>query len=260
MITVAGIFEWNADAERAIRSLRAIGLTDEHLGLLAPGASDDAVEQTITHSEIEAGGVSEKFGGALGRGVGIAGGILVGGMIGSLFVPGVGSVIGAGMLATAIMGLLGRATGKAAGGEIDEAVVSHLRQDEIHIYEEALRSGRVVLIAMVADERQAESTRGLLLDAGAISLDEAHDTWWSGLRGAEDEDYARRGFDFAADEPLYRQGFEAAQHPLWRNKPYSQIAGELHECYGDDSRQDTFRRGYERGLSHHQRVVEKHSE
>ena len=258
MITVTGIFVRRADAERAAELLRSSGINDEHLALLAPGTPNEAVEETVTHTETEEQGAGGKVGGAVGRGLGIAGGIMVGGAVGSALVPGVGAVLGAGILAAAILGVLGRAAGRAAGGEIDEAAVSYLRQDEIHIYEEALRCGRTVLIAMTDDEGQAEAARKALLDAGTISLDEAHGSWWSGLRGAEGEEYARRGHDFATDEALYRRGFEAAQHPSWRGQPFAEVAGELRERYGDDYLQDAFRRGYERGLSHRRRVLEKY--
>lgn len=103
----------------------------------------------------------------MGRGLGIVGGIIVG----DAFVPGVGAVLAAGVLAAAILGVLGANLGKAAGGEIDEAVVASLRHDEIHIYEDALRQGRTVLIALVSSDDRAEAVRNLLLDAGAISLD-----------------------------------------------------------------------------------------
>lgn len=258
MITVTGIFARRAAACRAIELLRPIEINEKQLALLVPGAPDEEVEDAVTHTETEEKGAGKKVGGAVGRGLGIVGGIMVGGAVGSAFVPGVGAVLAAGVLAAAILGMMGVGLGKAAGGEIDEAVVSSLRQDEIHIYEEALRCGRSVLIAMVSNEEQAEAVRRVLLNAGAISLDEAHESWWSGLRRAEEEEHARRGHDFATDESLYRLGFEAAQHPGWRGKSFAEAADKLRESYAEDYQQDAFRRGYERGLAHHQRVMEKY--
>lgn len=258
MITVTGNFNSRAGAERAVELLLSIGVSDKHLALLAPGTPDEEVEDTVTHAETEEKGTGKKVGGAVGRGLGIIGGIMVGGAIGSAFVPGVGAVVAAGILAAAILGTMGARLGKAAGGEIDEAVVASIRHDEIHIYEEALRQGRSVLIAMVSHEGMAEATRKILLRTGAISLDEAHESWWSGLRQAEEEEYARRGHDFAVDEALYRRGFEAAQHPAWRGKSFAEIADKLRERYGGDYQRDAFRRGYDRGLQHYQRVTERY--
>jgi hypothetical protein len=258
MIVVTGIFNSHDSVGRAIELLRSTGMDEEQFALLAPGTPDEAVEAAVTHAEIEEKGAGKKVVGATGRGLGIIGGIMVGGAIGSAFVPGVGAVMAAGILAAAILGTMGASLGKAAGSEIDEAVVTSLRHDEIHIYEEALRGGRSVLIAMVSSQEQAEAARKTLLEAGAISLDEAHESWWSGLRSTEEEEYARRGHDFASDEALYRRGFEAAQHPTWRGKSSAEVSSELRVRYGDDHQQDAFQRGYERGLAYHQRVMEKY--
>src|SRR5256714_382141 len=258
MITVTGIFARRADAERSVELLRSIGINEEEFALLVPGVPEEEVEDAVTHTETEEKGAGKKVGEAMGRGLGIVGGIMVGGAVGSAFVPGVGAVLAAGILAAAILGTMGARLGKAAGDEIDETGVSSLRHDEIHIYEEALRQGRSVLLTMVSGEEQAEAARKNLLDAGAISLDEAHESWWSGLRRAEEEEYARRGHDFATNEKLYRHGFEAAQHPALRGKSFAEAANELRERYGDDYQQEAFRRGYVRGLSHRQRMVEKY--
>ena len=66
--------------------------------------------------------------------------------------------------------------------------------------------------------RQAGAARAELARAGALSLEEARRIWWEGLRAAEAEEYARLGQDFAADEPLFRHGFEAALHPRSRGQ------------------------------------------
>jgi hypothetical protein len=257
MITVTGIFNSRASAERAVELLPSVGINDKYLALLTPGTPDKEVEDAVINTETEETSAGKKVGGALGRGLGIVGGIMVGGAVGNAFLPGVGAVMAVGILAAAILGTMGAVLGKAAGYEIDEAVVSSLRHDEIHIYEEALRCGRTVLLAMVISEGQAEAVRKVLLHAGAISLDEAHESWWSGLRRAEEEEYATRGHDFAVDESVYRRGFEAAQYPAWRGKSFAEVASQL-RAHDDDYQRDAFRRGYERGLAHYRRVMEQH--
>ncbi len=49
-----------------------------------------------------------------------------------------------------------------------------LPKDELVVYEDTLRQGRTVLIALTEDATQAEAARG---QAGAESLDAARDTW-----------------------------------------------------------------------------------
>ena len=244
MITVAGIFAQRADAQRAIVRLRAIGINDERLVLLSPGIMDES-------------GTGQKVGSAVGRGIGIAGGIMLGGVVGSFFMPGVGAVLAAGVLAAALLGTGGAALGAVAGGVLDDAAAEHLRHDDLHLYEAALRQGRTVLIALANDEKQAEAARGSLADAGAESLNKARENWWRELRAAEEESYEKEGRDFALDETLYRRGFEAALHPRLRDQAYAKATAFLHERYGDDYGSEAFRRGYERGQAHHEGLAGK---
>lgn len=257
MIAVAGIFAQHANAERAIARLRAAGIVDERLALLSPGTSDEEVEECVSPAEKDGPGTGEKVGGAVGRGIGITGGIMLGGAVGSFFVPGVGAVIAAGAIAAALLGTGGAAIGAAAGGALDHATTENLRRDNLHLYEAALRQGRTVLVALASDERQADAAREILADAGAESLDEARENWWRELRAAEEEAYAREGRDFALDETLYRRGFEAALHPRLRDKTFAEAADFLRERYADDYMSDAFRRGYERGQAYQQDLMEK---
>ena len=257
MITDAGIFAHQINAQRAIEHLRAIGIADERLVLLSPGIMVVEMEEIVPEGETDESGTGEKVGSAVGRGIGIAGGIMLGGVVGSFFMPGVGAVLAAGVLAAALLGTGGAALGAVAGGVLDDAAAEHLRHDDLHLYEAALRQGRSVLIAVANDEKQAEAVRKVLADAGAESLNEAREHWWRELRAAEEESYEKEGRDFALDETLYRHGFEAALHPRLRGKAYAEAANFLRERYNDDYRADAFRRGYERGQAYHQGLVEK---
>src|SRR5687767_11015060 len=184
MISVAGIFPRSTVAEGSIAKLRSIGIPDERLVLLSPGAADEEVEEVIPKVETDDRGTGEKIGSAAGRGIGIAGGIMLGGAIGSVFVPGVGAVLAAGVLAAALLGTGGAAIGAAAGSSLDETAGKNLRQDELHLYEAALRQGRTVLIALANDERQAQAAREAMARGGAESLDQARENWWHELRAA----------------------------------------------------------------------------
>lgn len=257
MITVAGIFDSRADAERATGQLRSSGIADEHLALLSPGASDEEVEEQVLTVETREPHAGEKVGGAVGRGLGLAGGIMIGGAVGSFFVPGAGAVLAAGALGAALLGVGGKAVGRAAGHKLDEAVLKARLHDELHIFEEALRSGRTVVVALAETDEQAEAARAELERAGALSLEEARKIWWEGLRSAEAEEYARLGRDFAADEPLFRRGFEAALHPQSRGRGFGEASDFLRERYGEDPRSEAFRRGYERGGAHHRGLTSK---
>jgi hypothetical protein len=257
MISVAGIFPRRAAAQDSIDKLHYIGIPDERLVMLSPGAADDEVEDLMAKVETDDRGPGERIGSAAGRGIGIAGGIMLGGAIGSVFVPGVGAVLMAGVLAAALLGTGGAAIGAAAGSSLDESLGKSLRQDELHLYEASLRQGRTVLIALANDERQAQAVREAMARSEAESLDQARENWWNELRAAEEEAYQREGRDFALDEKHYRQGFEAALHPLVRGKKFAESLLLLDQRLDDDQQKEAFQRGYERGQTYHQELLEK---
>lgn len=259
MIAVSGIFTSRDDAQRAVRQLLSLGIEDHRIALLSPGMSDEVVEETVAETVTGEPGAGEKIGGALGRGLGLAGGMMLGGALGSFFVPGVGAVFAAGVLGAALLGTGGAAAGAAAGHALDETTAAGLRHDELHLYEAALRQGRSVLVALAGDEEQAAAARARVVEAGAESLDEARTNWWRELRAAEEEAYAKEGRDFAFDEALYRRGFEASLHPRLRGTSSAEAVELLRASYRDDYESDAFRRGYERGQTYHQALLKKFS-
>lgn len=257
MISVAGIFSHRSGAKDSIDKLRSLGIPDERLILLYPGAADEEVEEIMPKVETGDRGTGEKIGTAVGRGIGIAGGIMLGGVVGSVFVPGVGAVLATGVLASALLGTGGAALGATAGSALDEKSAEHLRHDQIHLYEASLRQGRSVLVALANEEREAQAMREILADAGAETLEDARENWWSELRSAEEAAYKKEGRDFAFDETLYQRGFEAAQRPRLRGKSLAESAVMLAQYFGDDQQTEAFQRGYERGQAYHQDLLEK---
>jgi hypothetical protein len=257
MNSIVGIFLTRAAAQSAAERLQALGIGAERIVLLSPGTPDEHVEQTVPVIDAEEAGTGEKIGSSVGRGAGIAGGIMLGGAVGSIFVPGVGAVVAAGVLAAALLGTMGAAFGAAAGIAVDEKAAASLRHDELHLYEAALRQGRSVLIAVATDEKEAQSVQQTLMDNGAETLDEARENWWSELRKAEEAAYREEGRDFALDEKLYRRGFEAALHPRARGQTFVQSVSFLREYFSEDHQTDAFRRGYERGQMYQQKSLEK---
>ena len=257
MNAVGGIFNSRAAAERAIELLRVIGIADDRIVLLSPGIEDERVEEVVKEAESGTSGTAEKVGSALGRGIGIAGGIMLGGVVGSVFVPGVGVVLASGVLAAALLGTGGAALGAAAGSTVDDKFAENLRHDQLHLYEAALRQGRSVLIALPNDEGEAQAIFKVLEDAGAETLEDARETWWNELRTAEEAAYKKDGRDLALDETLYRRGFEAALHPRLRGKTLAESAVSLDRYFNDDQHNEAFRYGYGRGQAYHQHLLER---
>ena len=258
MRTVAGIFNSYQDASRAVENLRTIGISEDHISLLSPDTSSEELDAAVPTTETEQPGMGKALGGWAGGALGVAGGMHIGAAAASLFVPGVGPVIAAGIIGAALLGAGGAAVGAVAGDAIEDNIAEGLPHDELYVYEDALRQGRTVVIAVADDDAQGEAARSVMAQAGAQSLDAARESWWVGLRDAEEEQYTGQGSDFKTDEALYRSGFEAALHPKARARTYDEAADFLRERHSDEYTGDAFRRGYERGQAYQQSLRDKY--
>jgi hypothetical protein len=248
MKSIVGVFESLSSARDAAELLFGAGIHPKYVTVLAPG-SPEAVWDRVPTSGTEQPGMGEAVGGMVGGAVGVATGAPLGAALASLLLPGVGPIVAVGIAAAAILGAGGVAAGVAAGKRLEDHLFTGLPEDEIFFYEDALRRGRAVLIAFTEDDKQQETVHRLLQESGAESLDAARESWWLGLRSAEQQHYQPAGADFQGDERSYRHGFEAALRPSMRGKPYEQVLELLREHYPDAA--DTlFRRGYERGQAY----------
>lgn len=257
MSTVAGIFHSRSDAERAAENLRSAGISDDRINLLIPGTTAEEIETAVPTTETEQPGMGGALGGTVGGAIGAAGGMSMGAALASLLIPGVGPVLAAGIIGAALLGVGGAAAGAAAGNAMEENIEG-LPVDEVYVYEDALRKGHSVVIAVAEDEERAEAARNVLGQAGAESVDAAREDWWVGLRDAEEAEYSETGSDFKADEPVYRRGFEAAQHPHLRGRSYDDVQERLRELHRDTFEAAPFRRGYERGQDYQRTLREKY--
>jgi hypothetical protein len=168
------------------------------------------------------------------------------------------------LLGAAILGAAGATVGAVAGGKIEKASYEGLPEDEIFLYEDALRKGRSVVIALADDEPSAASARDILKQAGAESVDAAREQWWTGLRNSEESRYAKSGRSFSEDEEFFRLGFQAAMHSRTRCMEFDQVSGEMNAALEDVQRQypgkqveEPFTQGYRRGREHYQQLCDE---
>ena len=257
MSTVAGIFNSSAEAERAVEALRTAGISEDRISLLTPGTSGQQLDEVPT-TETEQPGMGKAIGGTVGGALGIAGGGALSAAAASLLIPGVGPVLAAGLIGAALLGAGGAATGMAAGGALEGSMAEGLPHDELFVYEEALRRGRSVVLVVADDDVSKGVARDLFAVAGAESVDAARESWWVGLRDAEEAEYTVDGGDFDVDEPVFRHGFEASLHPRARGRAYDEDAERLRECYGGECDGSAFRHGYERGRRYERELLERH--
>jgi len=201
--------------------------------------------------------MGKAVGSVVGGAVGVASGLTLGTAVAATaLVPGVGPVLAAGALGAALLGMAGAVGGGAAGERADQALMDGVPKDEVFVYEDALRQGRSVVIAMGRDETERDEARRILESAGAESIDAARHRWWTGLRPAEREHYEGDGTDFETNEDIYRRGFETALHPEFRGRSWDQALYVVTERDKDWSTK-CFRQGYERGQRYYQELKTK---
>jgi hypothetical protein len=247
MPAVAGVFKSRSDAERAVAELRTLGIPNDRINLLTPEATAKELAAVPT-SEGEQPGMVKTLGAVAGGAVGLG----VGEMIAAMILPGVGFVLAVGLAGGALLGAIG---GGAIAGAAEDKVFGALPEEELPVYEDALRRGRTVVLATV-DEAIAEAARGAFDHAGAESVDRAREMWWLGLRDVEKEQYQSTGKDFDQDEPYLRAGFQAALLYGNRDKSYDQARTDLSSRYPQMYDREPFRHGYERGQAY-RRAMQK---
>ena len=245
MKTVAGIFASRDAASRGILRLRGIGVRDDAVNVLAPGAPDRQLESVPT-DEGEQPGMGAALGAVAGGATGASIGLPVGTALATFMIPGIGPIVAAGVLGAAIFG----AAGAALGHSMEQNMSTGLPRDELYVYEEALRRGKIVVFVQANDEHDADIVRAALDAAGAESVDAAREDWWVGLREDEAAAYRQRGGDFTTDELTYRRGFEAAMLPFVRGRGYDNALADLNRMYPEICQADAFRCGFERGQAY----------
>jgi hypothetical protein len=258
MKTVTGVFRSRVDAERVINQMRSLGISGDKITLLTPGTMEKNL-QSVPSVSAEQPGMGKAIGAVVGAAAGLSGGALVAALI-----PGVGTVTAIGLLGAAFVAAAGGSIGAVAGGKLENSMTEGLPEGELFVYEDALRQGRSVVVALSDDEAAASRLRELLSVGGAESVDAAREQWWIGLRSAEREHYSVLGRNFDTDEKIYRLGFESALHVRTRCKEYDQVLAEMRvkleevqRQYPNASVEEPFTKGYERGRDYYQQICDK---
>jgi hypothetical protein len=245
MKPVVGVFKSRSAAQRAADKLVPLGIPKDRISILTPDVTQTELAQ-VPIQGAEQPGMGKVMGATVGGAIGLAVGGTLTAILGSLLVPGVGPVLAIGLAG----GVLGAVAGGGVGGAVESYTTEGLPEDELFVYEDALRQGHSAVIAIAADDPEAEAIRGALEDAGAESIDRAREMWWVGLRDAEKETYQAHGHNFDEDERYFRCGFEAAQHSANRGKSYEECRARLGDRYPGAHEREPFRRGYQRGRAY----------
>lgn len=256
MEAISGVFHSREDAVKTINELKKAGIPDNRLGLITPGSNGDELEAGLPVTDSESPGMGRAMGAAVGGAMGAAGGATLGLAMATFVIPGVGPVIGFGMIGAALLGAAGATAGAAVGDTIEEGLGEGVPHEDIYLFEDSLRHGRSIVIAYAETEDQADKAEDIFSRSTAFDLDDLRERWWNERREDERSYYHHDGQDFDADEESYRRGFEAALHTQRRGKSYAEVKEELQGIYEGAELDTAFREGYERGLAHQNKISE----
>lgn len=164
---VSAVFDSHAEAERAVDELRANGVPNDAISIIA---QHDGKNTTTDGEGAEA--VTDVVGKtALGAGVGTVLGIA------ALAIPGVGPLVAAGAIAAAAIpgaALTGAAIGAAAGGLAGLLTDHGVDRDDAGYYEERINTGGVFVSVDTSEVGvSSEIAREILYSAGGHSSSRA---------------------------------------------------------------------------------------
>ena len=147
--TIAGVFDGPNHAEQALNGLKAAGFEPAQVSVVAKDKAE--VQQMAEHTDMagEGAATGAVSGGVLGGVVGF----LVG--ISALVIPGIGPIVGTGII---ISTLAGAGIGAAAGGLVGALASQGVPEDDAKEYEEHVRAGSIlVTVHALSDEEEQQA-------------------------------------------------------------------------------------------------------
>lgn len=158
--TAVGVFDNPMQAMEAVRTLRATGFDDTHMGMVSRSDHRDAersgLQDDPTYTRWEEGsGIGAAAGAATGVGLGMA--------VATGLIPGVGPAITGGLL----VALVASAGAGATVGTVLGALVGlGIPEDEATFYESEVKSGRTVVTVHSPD--RAADAEEIMRNNGAL--------------------------------------------------------------------------------------------
>jgi len=149
--TVVGVFDGPKHAEEALNGLKSHGFTPEQVSVVAQDKQD--VQQMAGNTEM-AGGKGAAAGAVTGGVLGGLAGFLVG--ISALVIPGIGPIVGSGII---IATLAGAGIGAAAGGLVGALTEQGVDENDAREYEGHVKSGSILLTVHANSAQQEQQAR-----------------------------------------------------------------------------------------------------
>ncbi len=154
--TVAGAFDNEDHAIQALNGLKAAGFDPEHVSVVAK----DQRQVTQVTEQTEMAGDGAAAGAVTGGVLGGLAGFLIG--ISALVIPGIGPIVGTGIL---ISTLAGAGIGAAAGGLVGALTEQGVSEEDARGYETHVGEGRILITVGAASEAEANEANRIMHDA-----------------------------------------------------------------------------------------------
>ena len=149
--TVVGVFDGPKHAEDALNGLKGQGFTPEQVSVVAQDKQD--VQQMSGNTDM-AGGEGAAAGAVTGGVLGGLAGFLIG--ISALVIPGIGPIVGSGIL---VATLAGAGIGAAAGGLVGALTEQGVSETDAREYEGHVKQGSILLTVHAASAQQEQQAR-----------------------------------------------------------------------------------------------------
>ena len=180
--TIVALYDDMDTAHKVVRDLRDMGVDNNRISLVAQDATGEYGKNVTTRTDTSDGAST---GAGVGAVVGGIGGLLVG--LGALTIPGIGPVLAAGPLATAVSALLGAGAGavagSVAGGLLGALIDMGLPEEHAGYYAEGVRRGGA-LVTVEADDTNLERVRGVMDRYHPVDIHQRVEAWrqtgWKG--------------------------------------------------------------------------------
>jgi uncharacterized membrane protein len=180
--TIVALYDDMDTAHKVVRDLRDQGVANNSISLVAQDASGEYGKYATTKGDTTDGAST---GAGVGAVVGGIGGLLVG--LGALTIPGIGPVLAAGPLATAVAALVGAGAGAVAGGVagglLGALIDMGIPEEHAGYYAEGVRRGGA-LVTVDADDANLERVRSVMNRYQPVDIHQRAETWrQSGWKG-----------------------------------------------------------------------------
>lgn len=196
-ITVVRFFDRARDALLVARELEDSGIPRDDISIIANNSEDWYHDNRIDERRIdshrehdhdnnaaEGAGTGATLGGLIGGGAGVLAGL------GMLAVPGIGPLVAAGWLATAVAGAAtGAVAGGLVGGLVGALTESGVSKEDAKAYAEGVRRGGALVMVRIPATR-AEEAEAIMERRNAIEARRLRDYYdRHGWEGLEDDRY-----------------------------------------------------------------------